>query len=62
MCESRLYLLQGGMKREFMSDVTRIEVSGEDLTCTDILGERKSIKGRIVEIDLVNHAITVLPL
>ncbi|MBC7115107.1 MAG: CooT family nickel-binding protein [Archaeoglobi archaeon] len=61
MCESKLYELSGGEKKLLMEDVIRIEIEGSKITATDILGNRKEMRGRVKEIDLGNHEILLLP-
>ncbi|MDI3502870.1 MAG: hypothetical protein PWR13_915 [Archaeoglobi archaeon] len=61
MCESKLYELSGDEKKLLMEDVIRIEIEGSKITATDILGNRKEMRGRVKEIDLGNHEILLLP-
>ena len=62
MCESSVYLLNGSDKTVVMSEVTRIIVNGDGVTCIDLLGERKEIpRVRIADADLAKHEIVLKP-
>ena len=62
MCESTVILRSHGGERVVMENVVHIEVSGEELNLTGILGERVSVKAGFVELDLEKHVIVVIPL
>ncbi|MEM1578162.1 MAG: CooT family nickel-binding protein [Archaeoglobaceae archaeon] len=55
MCESRVFV----NGEAFMEDVVKIAVEGELLILRDVLGHSKKIRGKIVEVDLIGHKITV---
>ena len=61
MCESTVYLKRAGaVTRDLvMEDVVRVAVKGERIRLTGILGETREITGRIAEIDLIRHTITL---
>jgi len=59
MCESSVLVESGGGKTLLMEDVVHVEVNGEDVKCTGILGETQSAKGRIKEINLMAHTIVI---
>lgn len=61
MCESTVYIQPAGAgTREFvMEDVVRVAVDGERIRLTGILGETREVMGRIAEIDLIKHTITL---
>ena len=56
MCESTVYSTGGD---KIMEDVLSIKINGEKIDLVDILGARKELKGKIVEIDLDKHGIYV---
>ena len=60
MCESRAYVMRGRDKQVFMNDVVKASVKGEEVTCTNILGETKTVAGRLAEINLVGHSLTIV--
>lgn len=58
MCESTVFVEEGGAVREAMRDVARIWVDGNDVICTSVIGERVVIKGaRLKEANLLSHGI-----
>lgn len=56
MCESTVYSTNG---ETIMEDVLHIKINEEKIDLTDILGERKSLEGKIVELDLDKHGIYI---
>ncbi|MBC7109676.1 MAG: CooT family nickel-binding protein [Archaeoglobi archaeon] len=61
MCESKLYVLSEGEKKLLMEDVIRIEIEDSVIRATDILGNRKEVRGKVKEINLGSHEILLLP-
>ena len=61
MCESTVYVKgAGSATRELvMEDVVRVAVEGERIRLTGIVGETREVTGRIAEIDLIKHTITL---
>lgn len=59
MCESSVVLERGGRRESLMADVVHVEVNGEEIQLTAILGETKNVKGRIKEINLMQHTIVI---
>jgi predicted RNA-binding protein len=56
MCESTVYSTDG---TKIMEDVLHIKIEGETIHLSDILNQKKDLKGKIVEIDLDKHGIYV---
>ena len=56
MCESTVYSTNGDT---IMEDVLYIKIDGENIDLTDILGQRKTLNGTIVELDLDKHGIFI---
>ncbi len=58
MCEAKVYINRGGQEELLMESVDRI-VPGEDhsIFMENIFGERRIIKARIKEMELVHHRI-----
>ena len=58
MCESNVYICRGGQEELLMEKVDRI-IPGDDATIflESIFGERKVVKGKIREMELVHHRI-----
>ena len=51
MCETNAFLRSGGREDILFESVARIEVEGNTLKLVSIFGDRKSIEGKIVEIN-----------
>lgn len=60
MCEADVYMLRQGQEELLMEKVDRI-VPGEDgnIFMENVFGERKVIRGRIREMELVHHRVVV---
>ncbi|MDO8870867.1 MAG: CooT family nickel-binding protein [Methanobacteriaceae archaeon] len=56
MCESTAYSTDGSL---IMEDVLLIKIDGNQIDLTDILNQKKTIKGHISEIDLDKHGIYI---
>ncbi len=59
MCESSVIIEKEGSKKLLLEDVVHIEVDGENIKVRGILGEIKYTKGRIKEINLMQHTIVI---
>jgi predicted RNA-binding protein len=61
MCESIVFLEEGGKTREVLRDVTRIVTEGDVVTCTSIIGERVELKNvRFKEANFLSHGIVFM--
>jgi predicted RNA-binding protein len=56
MCESTVYSTDG---ETIMEDVLYIKIDGQKIDLTDILGQKKTLEGKIVELDLDKHGIFI---
>lgn len=56
MCESTAYSTDGSL---IMEDVLLIKIEGNQIHLTDILNQKKVIKGHIHEINLDKHGIYI---
>jgi len=56
MCESTVYSTDN---EKIMEDVLSIKINGNNIELIDILGFKKEVKGKIVEIDLDKHGIYI---
>ncbi|NYT01093.1 MAG: CooT family nickel-binding protein [Methanocellales archaeon] len=59
MCESSVVLYDKGKMETLMEDVIRILVKGGTIEIIGLFGDRKSIRGRISDIDMNNHKIVI---
>lgn len=62
MCEANAYLIKDGQERLLMESVDVVEPE-EDGTwrLVGIFGDQKTVKGKIKEMNLVNHKILFEP-
>jgi predicted RNA-binding protein len=61
MCESNVYLAEGDDEALLMEDVGWLEIDGATILLKDITGAEKTLEGRIVYIDFVQHHIVIEP-
>lgn len=59
MCESSVFIEKEGSRELLMDDVVRVDIDGDEIKLTGILGERQATKGRIKEINLMTHTISI---
>ena len=59
MCESSVFIIRDGKRRKVMDSVTLITVDKERVALSDILGEGKTIEGRIVRVDSERHEVYI---
>lgn len=57
MCEANAYVLDGDAEKLVMKAVDTVEPEGDGLLLTNIFGEQKVLKARIVSLELVDHKI-----
>jgi len=64
MCQSNVYLLKNGQEELLMRDAALLKRGKEEgeLLLEGILGEQKSVKARIKELQLMEHKIILEPL
>ena len=59
MCESSAFVVSGQSRELLMEDVVKVVVRGETVTCTNIVGETKTVSGRLSEVNLLGHSVTI---
>lgn len=57
MCEANVFLVSQGTEKEIMKDVMGLQVLGDNLLLTDLLGEEKKLHARIKNIDFGDHKV-----
>ncbi|NLA26345.1 MAG: CooT family nickel-binding protein [Firmicutes bacterium] len=57
MCQSSVYLVKDGNEELVMEDVSVITPQGEDILLVGMLGEKKKIKAKFKELQLMDHRI-----
>lgn len=58
MCLAAVYKAQDPEAKLF-EFVSRIDVDGETITLTDVMGEQKVLEGTIVMVDLANSIVKI---
>ena len=62
MCESTVYLLEGGKRSKVMDEAAKVAVVGANVTVTSLSGERKTVENaELAEADLMRHEIVLRP-
>ena len=51
MCETNAYLKGEGSDELFLESLARVEVDGDMLYLTSIFGDKKTVNGRILEVN-----------
>jgi predicted RNA-binding protein len=59
MCESNVYLLKKGKEEKLLEDVELIRCQDGQLFLSNINGETREIKGKIISIDFENHKVLI---
>jgi predicted RNA-binding protein len=57
MCQSTVYLVKNGKEELVMEDVSVITPRGEEILLVGMLGEKKQIKAKFKELQLMDHRI-----
>lgn len=58
MCEANVYLIDGeGAEVLFLDSVDKVIPNKDEIILENIFNEKKAIKARIKEMELVNHRI-----
>jgi predicted RNA-binding protein len=59
MCEWRVVVRKGGEEEEIMEEASLIKDDGSMIIVEGTFGQRKEVKGRIVEVDADRHEILI---
>ena len=59
MCEASVFRVVGGKEELVLADVEVLRPEGEMIFLKSIFGEQKRVKGRIREMNLVDHRIVL---
>lgn len=59
MCELHVMIVDGTGKRTFMEDVVRIAVNEDEITATGMLGDTRTVRGKILHVDLTKQEALV---
>ncbi len=59
MCETNAYLKGSGSDELFLESLARVEVDGDMLYLTSIFGDKKTLNGRILEVNFQGGKIVI---
>ncbi|NOZ87418.1 MAG: CooT family nickel-binding protein [Deltaproteobacteria bacterium] len=59
MCQSTAFLKKGDKEELILEDVAYIKPEIDKLVLIGLLGDRKELKARLVEIDLMAHKVVL---
>jgi predicted RNA-binding protein len=59
MCETNAFLRGNGAEEMLLESLSKIEVKGDSLQLSNIFGDRKEIKGRILEINFQGGRVLI---
>ncbi len=59
MCESKVFIIKGGKKEKIMDEAVLVKDEGGTVIIGGLFGERKEVKGKIVEVDAERHEILI---
>jgi predicted RNA-binding protein len=59
MCESSVFIEKEGNRELLMEDVVRVDIDGDGIKLTGVLGETQATRGQIREINLMQHTIVI---
>jgi len=61
MCESKVVLEHEGQRETILDDVASIVRQGDEWVLTSLFGEKKTIRGVLAEMRLLDHEIIFRP-
>jgi predicted RNA-binding protein len=61
MCESKVVLEREGQRETILDDVASIVHQGDEWVLTSLFGEKKTIRGVLAEMRLLDHEIIFRP-
>jgi len=61
MCESKVFMEQAGKREMILEDVASVVQQGDEWVLTSIFGERKTLRGKLAEMRLLDHEIIFHP-
>ncbi len=59
MCETAVFTVKGGGRKQVMDNVSLVVVDGDEVTLSGLLGDTKRVRGRITRVDLEKHEIII---
>jgi predicted RNA-binding protein len=59
MCESKVFLATADGEKLVLEDVTSVRPEGDGYRLVNLFGEQLHVRGRIRELDLLNHRLVL---
>ncbi len=59
MCDIAVFSVADGGRKQVMENVSLVEVDGDELILSGLLGETKKVSGKITRVDLEKHEILI---
>jgi len=59
MCETTVYTVTDGGRREIMANVSIVDVAGDEITVSGAFGGSVKTRGRITRVDLEKHEVLI---
>ena len=59
MCESKVFLEQAGKRELVLEDVASVVKQGDEWLLTSIFGEKRTVRGSLSEMRLLDHEIII---
>ncbi len=60
MCESKVYLMEGGRKEKIADEAVIVREEGDGVVVLGLMGEKREIgKAHIVEVDARRHVVII---
>jgi len=59
MCESKVFLATADGEELVLEDVTSVRPEGDGYRLVNLFGEQLHVRGRIRELDLLNHRLVL---
>jgi len=57
MCESHAYVVRNGEEEKILDDVTFLKPEGDQIVLRNLFGDEVTVKGKIEEIQFMDHKI-----
>ena len=62
MCESAVYIIKNGQEQLVLESVENLEVNGDQISISNIFGEKKELKARVRSFYMTDHKIVLQPI
>ncbi len=59
MCQAKIWLKVKGEEREWLRDITHLEVQGEELIFKTFFAPPKTLRGKVLSIDFLKGKVLV---